>query len=397
MAIVDEGILAEGAEGRSRRPFALAAAGPAARVEPREIDVDIVIDNFNYARFLPRAIESALAQTHPCVRVIVVDDGSTDESREILASYADRVELVFKENGGQASALNAGLERCTGDVAIFLDADDELDHQIAARVCAVFAHDPKTVHVPYRLAVVDGHGRRNGLLKPPRDMDLPSGEIADAKLTFPFDVVSVGTSGNAFSVAALRQVMPMPEVEFASCADWYLVHVLPLVGRVTALDQIGGHYRVHGDNAYELTDVRVDLDHIRDSVRYADVTKTALTDVSGRLGMPLPFTAILSVSDLANRLISLRLDPDRHPVRDDTVLRVVRDGTRAAFRRWDSPPVMKAIFVAWFLLAGAAPRPLLNRLALVFLFRERRTGLNKVLYALPRSRRPLEVRHNPEA
>ncbi len=394
MAILDEGIVEQDAERLSQ---AVAVPAPLTAVESREVRVDIVIDNFNYARFLPQALDSALGQTHPHVRVIVVDDGSTDDSRDVLTAYADRVELVLKENGGQASAFNAGLERCTGDVVIFLDADDELDHQIAAKVSAVFAHEPETVHVPYRLAVVDGDGRRNGLVKPPRDMELPTGEISAAKLTFPFDVVSVGTSGNAFSLAALRQVTPIPEVDFATCADWYLVHVLPLVGRVSALDQIGGHYRVHGDNAYEPVEVRVDLEHVRKSVRYAAVTKTALADVSGRLGIAQPFASILSVSDLANRLISLRLDRDHHPVEGDTVPRLLRDGTRAALRRWDSSPAMKALFVTWFLLVATAPRPLLSRLALVFLFRERRTGLNKVVYGLPRGPRTLEVTHTPEA
>ena len=72
--------------------------------------VAIVIDNYNYARYLVAAMESALAQSYDAVSVIVVDDGSSDESRESLR-LGDRVELVLKENGGQASAFNAGSRR----------------------------------------------------------------------------------------------------------------------------------------------------------------------------------------------------------------------------------------------------------------------------------------------
>src|SRR3954451_20463787 len=88
--------------------------------------VSIVIDNYNYARFLPEAIESALAQTYPDTEVIVVDDGSTDDSREIIASYGSRVRPVLKTNGGQASAFNAGFAASRGDVVLFLDSDDTL-------------------------------------------------------------------------------------------------------------------------------------------------------------------------------------------------------------------------------------------------------------------------------
>ena len=73
--------------------------------------VDIVINNHDYGEFLPEAIDSALGQTHPAVNVIVVDDGSTDDSRDILRRREGEVTVVLKESGGQASALNEGLER----------------------------------------------------------------------------------------------------------------------------------------------------------------------------------------------------------------------------------------------------------------------------------------------
>src|SRR3954454_21549841 len=86
--------------------------------------VSIIINNYNYARFLKEAIDSALNQTYPLTEVVVVDDGSSDESRGIIANYGNRIISVLKENGGQASALNAGVSACRGDILCFLDSDD---------------------------------------------------------------------------------------------------------------------------------------------------------------------------------------------------------------------------------------------------------------------------------
>src|ERR1700719_288784 len=86
--------------------------------------VSIIIPNYNYARYLRIAIDSALAQTYAPVEVIVVDDGSTDNSREVIESYGDRITPIIKTNGGHGSALNAGYAASRGEIVIFLDADD---------------------------------------------------------------------------------------------------------------------------------------------------------------------------------------------------------------------------------------------------------------------------------
>jgi glycosyltransferase involved in cell wall biosynthesis len=84
----------------------------------------ILIDNYNYGQFLGEAIESALNQTYPNVEIIVVDDGSTDNSRELIASFGDKIIPVLKTNGGQSSALNAGFAACRGEWIHLLDSDD---------------------------------------------------------------------------------------------------------------------------------------------------------------------------------------------------------------------------------------------------------------------------------
>src|SRR5262245_56700835 len=86
--------------------------------------VSILINNYNYGRFLAAAVDIALSQRYPSTEVIVVDDGSTDDSRAIMASYGTRIRPVLKENGGQTSAFNAGVAASRGDILCFLDADD---------------------------------------------------------------------------------------------------------------------------------------------------------------------------------------------------------------------------------------------------------------------------------
>ena len=88
------------------------------------IKATIIINNYNYGRFLVAAIESALNQTYAGTEVVVVDDGSTDDSRQIIAGYGNRIRPVLKANGGQASTFNAGFAASTGDVICMLDSDD---------------------------------------------------------------------------------------------------------------------------------------------------------------------------------------------------------------------------------------------------------------------------------
>src|SRR3984957_19493050 len=82
--------------------------------------VSIIITNYNYARYLRASIDSALAQTYPQVEVIVVDDGSTDGSREIIESYGTRIVPVIKANGGHRSAVHPRLGVKRGADRVFL-------------------------------------------------------------------------------------------------------------------------------------------------------------------------------------------------------------------------------------------------------------------------------------
>jgi glycosyltransferase involved in cell wall biosynthesis len=350
----------------------------------RDIAVDIVINNYNYGRFLAEAIESACGQTHDEVRVTVVDDGSSDDSRQILRGYEDRVEVVLKQNGGQASALNAGMERCHGDVVLFLDADDTLHPQAAARIAATFAADEALARVQFRMEVIDAQGRPTGELKPPPHLPMPSGDLRREELAFPYDLAWLPTSANAFAERKLRSILPIPEHSYPVCgADWYLIHLTTLLGPVVSLEEVCGAYRVHGANSYEPASPTLDLSHVRETIGYAHETSAALLELAAKLSLPHP-KRILSLADLANRLTSLRLEPARHPLSGDSRGELFADGLRAARRRDNVSAPMRLAFAAWFAAMTVAPRPLARRLAELFLFPQRRAGFNRLLGRMQR-------------
>jgi GT2 family glycosyltransferase len=84
----------------------------------------VIIPNYNNGATLGRAIASVLAQTHPAHEIIVIDDGSKDDSRAVATSFGDKVRYVYQENAGVSAARNAGARLATGDWLAFLDADD---------------------------------------------------------------------------------------------------------------------------------------------------------------------------------------------------------------------------------------------------------------------------------
>src|SRR5215217_2651799 len=209
--------------------------------------VSIVISNYNYGRFLGEAIDSALNQTYPHTEVIVVDDGSTDNSREIIESYGDRIIAVLKDNGGQASACNAGFRASKGEVVIFVDADDVLLPDTVGKVVAAFQSRPGVAKVQYRQQVIDASGKFLGDLQPRAAFAMQSGDVRP--LLMEFDrYVWPSTSGNAFAAAVLDRIMPIPEVLYRVMADIHLCTLSAVFGEVISLEEPGSLYRVHGAN-----------------------------------------------------------------------------------------------------------------------------------------------------
>jgi hypothetical protein len=310
---------------------------------------------------------------------VVVDDGSTDDSRLVIAGYGERILTVLKDNGGQASAFNAGFAACHGDIVIFLDADDLLGPDIAGRVVSCFRADAELVKVQYRLAVVDGDGRPTGELLPPPYQSLPAGDMRRQVLAFADDIPWLPTSGNAFTAEVLHRIMPVPEAVYTTCADYYLQNLPPLYGRIITLGEVGGYYRVHGGNAQH--SAGLDLERTRRTVRLTCHTHERIKEAAAALGLsgngrPVEPTGVTFV---ANRLVSLRLAPEAHPIPGDRPWRLAVEGVRIAFGRFDRPLRIKLLYALWFVAAGLAPRPLIPWLATRFFHPQTRPQLDRLL------------------
>jgi glycosyltransferase involved in cell wall biosynthesis len=220
----------------------------------------IVINNYNYDRFLGEAIESALGQTYANVEVIVVDDGSTDSSLEILETYSERVLLVRKANGGQASAINAGFAAAQGAVICFLDADDVL--RPSAIHCAVESlrrRDAVKAHWP--VLEIDVAGNPTGGVRPVDP--LPDGDCRAVIVRDGPEVLRYPpTSGNAWSREFLGRVLPLPELEIYRFggSDAYLSTLAPLFGPICRINEPQTLYRLHGSNNYAALEFERRLD-----------------------------------------------------------------------------------------------------------------------------------------
>ncbi|HUR30707.1 MAG TPA: glycosyltransferase family 2 protein [Saprospiraceae bacterium] len=212
--------------------------------------VSIIINNYNYGRFLKDAIDSAIQQTYSPIEVIVVDDGSTDASRKVIEAYGNKIIPVFKENGGQASSLNKGFQISKGQIVIFLDADDYLTLETVQKVVDSM-QDPNIVKVHWLLLKIDHQNNLTGETLP--DDKLSEGNLRE-------QVIQLGpskcggppnsppTSGNAWSRNFLHKVLPIPEDVFKGGADNYLFVLAPLFGKIKKINEPLGFYRVHGDN-----------------------------------------------------------------------------------------------------------------------------------------------------
>ncbi|MDZ8185429.1 MAG: glycosyltransferase [Nostoc sp. ChiSLP02] len=217
----------------------------------------IIITNYNYGHFLREAIESALNQTYQPTEVIVVDDGSTDNSQQIIANYGKRIVSVLKENGGQGSAFNAGFAASCGQVVCFLDADDVLLPNAIERAVELL-HESNAVKVHWPLSAIDVYGKPLGKLYP--EKPLPEGDLLDAQLSGGVDGhIFSPTSGNAWTRSYLKRILPIPEIHYRINADSYLAMLAPLFGRIQRIDEHQALYRIHGNNGTSKTTYRWQL------------------------------------------------------------------------------------------------------------------------------------------
>jgi glycosyltransferase involved in cell wall biosynthesis len=317
--------------------------------------VSIVIDNYNYGRFIATAIRSALGQTYERVEVVVVDDGSTDDSRSVIDGFGDRVRKIYRENGGQSAAFVSGYAAARGEIVFFLDSDDALHAEAAAEVVKRFA--PEVSKVQFALATVDANGKFQGNIFP----NFPHGLAAEAILAEALRTALYPcppTSGNAYARWFLEKVMPVPKV--LAGADGPLNTVAPLYGKVLTIDRPLAWYRVHGQN--DGAQKTLAAEKFARFIRHDQDRAEFLRTHAARLGITLDGDPLeRAILHLQYRMASLVLRPEAHPIPGETRAHVVGHATRAVRALGDNA-ASKAALVGWFVAVASLPGPLARKL-----------------------------------
>jgi glycosyltransferase involved in cell wall biosynthesis len=339
--------------------------------------VSIIVNNYNYERYLGHAIDSALAQSYPRVEVVVVDDGSTDGSRAVIEGYAGRVKAVFQPNGGQAAAFNAGFAASTGGVVMFLDADDVLLPDTVARVMAAWA--PGTAKVQFRLQFIDETGREIEGAHPHPSLPMASGDLTGEILTLG-EYVASPTSGNAFSREVLAAILPMPADEWRLSADAYLVNLAPFFGDVVSIDERLGQYRVHGHNNWTHHDP--DPARLKFIVQ-TDLQKEALVLAAARRrNLPAAGDLVLNSPWHVYARITLALADPQNAEETRPIPDLVWRGLRATWRYPRATVRLKSLMTVWLVTTAVVPRGWATRLALWRVYPARRPAVLRRLAQL---------------
>ncbi|HWQ72589.1 MAG TPA: glycosyltransferase [Desulfitobacteriaceae bacterium] len=121
--------------------------------------VSVIIPTYNHESYIREAVGSVLGQTYPNIEILVVDDGSTDQTKKVLAPYLSKINYIYKANGGTASALNTGIAGATGRYISWLSADDVFRPQKIARQVAKMESGPDLGFIYSSFAVIDALGR----------------------------------------------------------------------------------------------------------------------------------------------------------------------------------------------------------------------------------------------
>jgi len=216
--------------------------------------VSVILCNYNYERFIAEAIDSVLCQTYDNFELIIVDDGSTDNSRDVIRSYSDqRIHFIAQKNQGQATAFNTAFGMARGEIISFLDSDDwwmpdKLEksiqwHAFLKGDYALLQHGLNVWH--------DGD-------EGPYKNILPVGDcFAEMQHSGRINYF-VPTSGLVFRKSVLEKVFPLPD-QIRICADAYLMRSAFVFGKVYSIPDTLGYYRKHQkNNVFKRKDFDVD-------------------------------------------------------------------------------------------------------------------------------------------
>lgn len=213
--------------------------------------VSVLIDTYNHERFIEKAIVSVLEQDFPTSdrEIIVVDDGSSDRTPDVVRKFEPHVRLMRKENGGQASAFNAGIPECKGEIVSFLDGDDWWVSNKLQLAVGALEKNRELGAVGHGHYEVFSDGRPQGVVVPERNTILHLQDLPTAVL-FTHLRCFLGTTKITIRKRILDQILPFPE-ELVIEADEYMFTLAPALAPALVLDKPLFYYRFHEGNLFQ--------------------------------------------------------------------------------------------------------------------------------------------------
>jgi hypothetical protein len=211
--------------------------------------ISVLVDTYNHERFVEQAIVSVLEQDVAGTEreIIVVDDGSTDRTPEILRRFEPRVRVLRKANGGQASAFNAGIPECKGEIIALLDGDDRWASEKLRRVAEVLSGDAAAGLVGHGIQEVFPDGTQR-TAAPEKNERLRLNSLAAAKV-FRLRKSYLGTSRMTLRAELARRILPVPQGLVIE-ADEYLFTIAAAMSEIVILRDALTYYCIHGENLY---------------------------------------------------------------------------------------------------------------------------------------------------
>jgi glycosyltransferase involved in cell wall biosynthesis len=322
------------------------------RTEP---SISIVITCFNYARYVAGAIECALAQSYAHKQIVVVNDGSTDASLDVISRYRERIRLVDQTNQGSIAAYNHGFAATTGDVVIFLDADDLLEPDALSRVAELWS--PACAKVQYDLQIIDGSGKDLGRRFCNFRKDYDAARVRDAFRrtgTYRWPV----TAGNAYSRWFIEPLLPL-EIEHGP--DGTLNTVAPAYGDVVTIPEVLGSYRLHGANLWASDGS--DPTRLPQRIRHRRAEEAFMRRHAASRGVPVPDDSLLDheLAFINYRLMAHKLGLSYEGGASDSISSLSKLALRA-LRQERLPLPLSLGHLLWLTALCGAPRPAARRL-----------------------------------
>jgi glycosyltransferase involved in cell wall biosynthesis len=317
--------------------------------------ISVVITCFNYEHYVAGAIECVLDQGYLNKELVVVNDGSSDGSIQVIERYAGQLRIIDQVNQGSIAAYNQGFAAASGEIVIFLDADDLLAPDALSRIAAAWS--PACAKVQYDLTIIDGKGRDLGRKFCNFDESYDAARVRESFQrtgTYRWPV----TVGNAYSRWFASKIFPLT---VAHGPDGTLNTLAPVYGEVRTIAAPLGSYRLHDNNLW--ASGGWDLARLPRRIEHRMKEVLVMEQHARRLGVPLPRGNALDheIAFLNYRLMAKKLHFAYAGHEQDTPYRLLGKAYRLV-RAEKYPLKLSVAHCLWFAVLCVSPKAVAREL-----------------------------------